>query len=130
MQQDIFLPFVESGTITLIGATTGIVTLFLFILIIIPENPSFEVNSALLSRCKVFVLQKLQPPAIKQIIKNGIEKYNTTDWGQNPKRLVVEDDVLNIVSESADGDARAALNMLDRTYHYNRCHTYIKHSCG
>jgi putative ATPase len=94
--------------------------LCLLIIICFIENPSFEVNSALLSRCRVFVLQKLQPPHIKQILQNAICKHNDQNLtknenNNNTKRiLTVEEEVLDILAESADGDARTALNILDR----------------
>lgn len=95
-QQDAFLPYVESGTIVLIGATT--------------ENPSFELNSALLSRMKVFVMDELGLEDLVLILRralndevNGLAKY----------KLEVDDDSLRLLSTYASGDARTALNSLE-----------------
>lgn len=90
-QQDAFLPYVESGAIVLIGATT--------------ENPSFEVISALLSRCHVFVLEQLDEEAVKQILKRGLEDI--------PKELKIDDDSLQLLAEKSGGDGRKALNTLE-----------------
>ncbi len=91
IQQDAFLPYVENGTIILIGATT--------------ENPSFEVNGALLSRCKVYVLKSLNEEDLKKILKRALEKEY--------KDVTVEDNALNVISSYASGDARVALNTLE-----------------
>jgi putative ATPase len=94
-QQDAFLPRVESGDIVLIGATT--------------ENPSFEVNAALLSRSKVFVLQPLDAAAIETILRRSIadrERGLAMD-------VRVSDDALAAIARFANGDARAALNLLE-----------------
>ena len=95
-QQDAFLPFVENGTIILIGATT--------------ENPSFEVNSALLSRCKVFIFNKLSEENIFELLNkalkdktNGLGNYN----------LKIEDVALRFIAQFADGDARIAYNIIE-----------------
>ncbi|MGB1289157.1 MAG: replication-associated recombination protein A, partial [Aggregatilineales bacterium] len=88
-QQDYLLPFVEDGTLTLIGATT--------------ENPSFEVNSALLSRMQVFTLNSLTIDDLKQIIGRGIALLN----------VILDEDGLNFLANYANGDARTALNVLD-----------------
>lgn len=95
-QQDAFLPYVENGTITLIGATT--------------ENPSFEVNSALLSRAKTYILEKLSDEDIKILLKralsdkdNGLGKYNAG----------IEDKTLDFISRVSDGDSRMAYNILE-----------------
>ena len=93
-QQDAFLPHVEKGNIILIGATT--------------ENPSFEVNSALLSRCRVFVLNSLDTSDIVMLLKNAISSEN----GFGKLRVGVTDDILNMMAVYANGDARAALNIL------------------
>jgi putative ATPase len=93
-QQDAFLPFVEKGSITLIGATT--------------ENPSFEINSALLSRCKVFVLHPLTTENITAIIQRAI----ASPAGLGPQKVQIDDDALQIMAEFANGDARIALNTL------------------
>lgn len=95
-QQDAFLPHVEAGTITLIGATT--------------ENPSFEVNSALLSRSKVFVLEKIDGEAMKTVIKRALADE---DRGLGKMKVKLPDDVLDELVILADGDARTALNALE-----------------
>ncbi len=95
-QQDAFLPHVERGTITLIGATT--------------ENPSFEVNSALLSRSKVFVLEKIGPDAMREVMKRAITDQ---ERGLGTIAIHLPDDVMNELVILADGDARTALNALD-----------------
>jgi putative ATPase len=95
-QQDAFLPHVERGTITLIGATT--------------ENPSFEVNSALLSRCKVFVLNKIGPDALREIIKRALADK---ERGLGKLKIVAPADVVDELTVLADGDARTALNALE-----------------
>lgn len=95
-QQDAFLPWVENGTIILIGATT--------------ENPSFEVNAALLSRCRVFVLKKLESDDIRQVILRALADR---ERGLGAKRLDVPDDVMEELVTVADGDARIALNALE-----------------
>ena len=94
-QQDAFLPFVEKGSIILIGATT--------------ENPSFEVNGALLSRCKVFVLHQLSPEDIAQLVRNAV----TDPRGFGDQDLRMSDDVINALSTFANGDARTALSTLE-----------------
>lgn len=94
-QQDAFLPFVEKGSIVLIGATT--------------ENPSFEVNSALLSRCKVFVLKGLE---IEDLIEL-LEKALHSDRGFGGRNIVLEEDILYRIARFANGDARTALNTLE-----------------
>jgi putative ATPase len=95
-QQDAFLPRVESGDIVLIGATT--------------ENPSFEVNSALLSRSKVYVLQPLGPDAIVTILRRALED---AERGLGQLHLTATDDGLAGIARYANGDARVALNMLE-----------------
>jgi putative ATPase len=95
-QQDAFLPRVESGDIVLIGATT--------------ENPSFEVNSALLSRSKVYVLQPLGPEAIVTILRRALED---SERGLGQQHLTATDEGLNGIARYANGDARVALNMLE-----------------
>jgi putative ATPase len=92
-QQDAFLPYVESGGITLIGATT--------------ENPSFEVNSALLSRCKVFVLHALTIDELVVIGRRAVEK------GFTGAEIEASDELLRAMAEFANGDARAMLNTLE-----------------
>jgi putative ATPase len=95
-QQDAFLPRVEAGDITLIGATT--------------ENPSFEVNSALLSRSKVYVLKPLDPDGIITILRRAIEEK---DRGLGDLELQVDSDALGAIARFANGDARVALNLLE-----------------
>ena len=94
-QQDAFLPFVEKGSIVLIGATT--------------ENPSFEINNALLSRCRVFVLKELTSDDILVILKRAI----TDDRGFGKEKVIIEDNLLKIIADFANGDARSALSSLD-----------------
>jgi putative ATPase len=95
-QQDAFLPRVEAGDIVLIGATT--------------ENPSFEVNSALLSRSKVYVLKALGIEQIVTILRRALEDR---DRGLGSLGLAADDDALTAIAKYANGDARVALNMLD-----------------
>ena len=94
-QQDAFLPFVEKCSIILIGATT--------------ENPSFEINSALLSRCKVFVLKALTAEDIQSLLKRAL----TSPKGFGGQRIVIADDLLAAIAEFANGDARTALSTLE-----------------
>ncbi len=94
-QQDAFLPFVEKGSIILIGATT--------------ENPSFEVNSALLSRCKVFVLKELDDEAILSLLHRAL----TDSRGFGDQKIEVADDLLHKLAIFANGDARKALSILE-----------------
>ncbi len=94
-QQDAFLPFVEKGAIILIGATT--------------ENPSFEINSALLSRCRIFVLQALGPAEIKELLKNALD----SDKGYGSQETDISDDILDKIALFSNGDARSALSTLD-----------------
>ena len=94
-QQDAFLPFVEKGSIILIGATT--------------ENPSFEVNGALLSRCKVFVLQGLKTEDLVKLLKRAI----TDKRGFGSQTIHINDDQLEIIAKFANGDARNALSTLE-----------------
>ena len=95
-QQDAFLPRVEAGDIVLIGATT--------------ENPSFEVNSALLSRSKVHVLKPLEPSTVVTILRRALEDR---DRGLGDLGLTADDDALHGIARYANGDARIALNMLE-----------------
>lgn len=99
-QQDAFLPHVEAGIITLIGATT--------------ENPSFEVNAALLSRCKVFVLERIHEEGMKAVIRRALADE---ERGLGGRTIVVPDDVLDALVMVADGDARTALNALELAVH-------------
>ena len=95
-QQDAFLPHVEAGTITLIGATT--------------ENPSFEINGALLSRVRVFVLQSLTPDDLRALIARAL---TDADRGLGDWDLEVDQDAVDLISTEADGDARRALTALE-----------------
>lgn len=94
-QQDAFLPFVERGSIILIGATT--------------ENPSFEINAALLSRCRVFVLKSLGVSDIEKVLQRAL----THPQGFPDLTIKCEDGVLNLIAQFANGDARIALNTLE-----------------
>ncbi|MBR0399384.1 MAG: replication-associated recombination protein A, partial [Mogibacterium sp.] len=94
-QQDAFLPFVEKGSIVLIGATT--------------ENPSFEVNGALLSRCKVFVLHQLAEEDIAELVRRTIS--DPRGFGDQDVRI--SEDVIMALSAFANGDARTALSTLE-----------------
>ena len=95
-QQDAFLPRVEAGDIVLIGATT--------------ENPSFEVNAALLSRSKVFVLRGLSTEDVQTILKRALRD---PDRGLASDDLAVDEDAVSAIAVYANGDARAALNLLE-----------------
>ena len=95
-QQDAFLPYVENGLFTIIGATT--------------ENPSFEVIAPLLSRCKVLVLKPLATEQITAILKRAMSDETNGLGGLN---ILVEDEVMTAIAEYADGDARVALNTLE-----------------
>ena len=94
-QQDAFLPFVEKGSIILIGATT--------------ENPSFEVNGALLSRCKVFVLKALETPDLVRLLSRALSAPE--GFGRQSVRM--EDGMLETIAAAANGDARTALSTLE-----------------
>lgn len=94
-QQDAFLPYVERGSITLIGATT--------------ENPSFEVNSALLSRCKVFVLKPLEVKDIIKLLQNALHNPN----GFGKLTVKISSQKIKAIAKFANGDARTALNTLE-----------------
>lgn len=94
-QQDAFLPFVEKGSIILIGATT--------------ENPSFEINNALLSRCRVFVLKELSSEDILVLLKRAI----TSEKGFGGEKIEIKEDDLAMIANFANGDARSALTTLD-----------------
>ena len=95
-QQDVLLPYVENGTIVLIGATT--------------ENPFFEINSPLLSRMKVIRLEKLTPQHMQQIILRAIADKERGFGGS----FIIEEDALKILADFSAGDARSALNMLEQ----------------
>ena len=94
-QQDAFLPFVEKGSIVLIGATT--------------ENPSFEVNSALLSRCKVFVLQALSREDILSLLRRAL----ADERGFGKDRVTISEKALGAIADFSNGDARSALSTLE-----------------
>ena len=94
-QQDAFLPFVEKGSIILIGATT--------------ENPSFEANGALLSRCRVFVLQPLSAEDLLKMLKHALQSPK----GFGGQKIEISDDLLNLIANFANGDARSALSTLE-----------------
>ena len=94
-QQDAFLPYVERGSITLIGATT--------------ENPSFEINSALLSRCKVFVLQPLKEEEIAELLRRAL----ADERGFGKLQVEMADELVRAVAAFAHGDARTALGTLE-----------------
>ncbi len=95
-QQDAFLPYVERGDVVLIGATT--------------ENPSFEINSALLSRTKVYTLYALDTPQLTALLRRALE---TPDRGLGHLDVVIDDDMLTEIAISSSGDARSALNTLE-----------------
>ncbi len=94
-QQDAFLPFVEKGSIILIGATT--------------ENPSFEINGALLSRCRVFVLKPLTEIDIVTLLKRAISDIR----GFGSQNVNIDDELLTVIAGFANGDARTALSTLE-----------------
>ena len=94
-QQDAFLPYVEKGSIILIGATT--------------ENPSFEINNALLSRCRVFVLKELTVSDILVLLKRALKDSR----GFGSSNIKIADQDLELIAHFANGDARSALTMLD-----------------
>lgn len=95
-QQDAFLPFIENGTICFIGATT--------------ENPSFELNNALLSRLRVYVLKPLQPGDIVTLLERALRDE---ERGLGKEQLTVSREQLELLAAHADGDARRALNLLE-----------------
>jgi putative ATPase len=95
-QQDAFLPYVEDGTFIFIGATT--------------ENPSFELNNALLSRCRVYVLRGLQTEQLVQVMRQALD---STERGLGKSGLRVSSDILLTLAHAADGDARKSLNLLE-----------------
>jgi len=95
-QQDAFLPHVEKGNIRLIGATT--------------ENPSFEINSALLSRCRVYVLKALTEDQVAQLLQRAL---SDKDRGLGNLNVTAADDILRLIAVYTNGDARAACNVLE-----------------
>ncbi|MED5419899.1 MAG: replication-associated recombination protein A [Pseudomonadota bacterium] len=92
-QQDAFLPFVEDGTLTFIGATT--------------ENPSFELNNALLSRARLYVLKRLAEDDLARIVQRALS------GNSGLQKIGISDEALELVTKAADGDARRALNLLE-----------------
>ncbi|MBQ6174559.1 MAG: replication-associated recombination protein A [Clostridia bacterium] len=94
-QQDAFLPWVERGSIILIGATT--------------ENPSFEINAALLSRCKVFILRQLSEEDLTELLHQALSSQK----GFGGQRIAVTEEQLGVIARFANGDARTALNTLE-----------------
>ena len=94
-QQDAFLPFVEKGSIILIGATT--------------ENPSFEINGALLSRCKVFVLQELKAEELAGLLLRAL----ADERGFGGQKIHISNDMIEMIARFANGDARTALSTLE-----------------
>jgi putative ATPase len=95
-QQDAFLPYVENGTIVLIGATT--------------ENPSFEVISALLSRCRVFILNKLNPEEITVLLKRAL---SDKEKGYGKHSINIDENTIVFIANYCDGDSRIAYNILE-----------------
>jgi len=95
-QQDAFLPFIEDGTFVFVGATT--------------ENPSFELNNALLSRARVYVLKALDESDVRQVL---VRALSDSEFGLGSLGLVLDDDVLGRLVQASDGDARRALGMLE-----------------
>ena len=95
-QQDAFLPFIEDGTVIFIGATT--------------ENPSFEINNALLSRARVYLIKRLSQDELVHIITQAL---TDTERGLGQRQLIMPNDVLNKLAQLCDGDARKALNLLE-----------------
>ena len=108
-QQDVLLPYMEDGTLVLVGATT--------------ENPSFSLNNALLSRCRVIVLKPLDQTSIQHILKRGIALLNkeSTAFGVN-------DDALKWLAAASDGDARYALNALQSLFEADASRTWDEHA--
>ena len=95
-QQDAFLPYVEDGTVYFIGATT--------------ENPSFELNNALLSRCKTYVLKSIDKNSVKQLLQRALQD---PERGLGSLSIACDDTLLDAIAEASDGDARRALSFLE-----------------
>lgn len=95
-QQDAFLPHVEDGTVVFVGATT--------------ENPSFELNNALLSRARTYVLKRLEPDELETILEKALRDR---ERGLGEQELVLAPELRRLIAEAADGDARRALNLLE-----------------
>ncbi|MDO4540802.1 MAG: replication-associated recombination protein A [Syntrophomonadaceae bacterium] len=98
-QQDVLLPFVEDGALILIGATT--------------ENPLYELNNALLSRCRLYILEPLDESSIISIIKNALRDK---ERGLGKYQITIEDEAFPLLVRASQGDARVALNLLDTMY--------------
>ncbi|RME84979.1 MAG: replication-associated recombination protein A, partial [Zetaproteobacteria bacterium] len=96
-QQDVLLPYIEDGTLVLVGATT--------------ENPSFSLNNALLSRCRVIVLRALEPEAVGRVFQRAVEQLRREAPGFD-----LEEPALRWLAETSDGDARYALNQLEALF--------------
>ncbi|QJQ95726.1 MULTISPECIES: replication-associated recombination protein A [Halomonadaceae] len=109
-QQDALLPHVESGLLTLIGATT--------------ENPSFEVNSALLSRARVYVLKALDQQELLQVMRQALED---DERGLGKRHIEVDDEVLGMLARAAGGDARRALGLLETACDFTQPHGKGEH---
>lgn len=101
-QQDAFLPYVERGSIILVGATT--------------ENPSFEINSALLSRCKVFILKALGEQDLYELLKHALKSPK----GLGNTQIQIDDSQISAIARFANGDARTALNTLEMAVYNGR----------
>ena len=95
-QQDAFLPYVEDGTVIFIGATT--------------ENPSFELNNALLSRVRVYVLRSLDEDSLLRLLKRALSE---PDKGYGKRNIQITEEMLGYIARAADGDARRSLNLLE-----------------
>jgi len=95
-QQDAFLPYVEDGTVVFVGATT--------------ENPSFELNNALLSRVRVYPLSPLDETDLRGVLDRALAD---SEWGLGARRVTVPDELREMLCRAADGDARRALNLLE-----------------
>ncbi len=95
-QQDAFLPYVEEGTLIFIGATT--------------ENPSFELNSALLSRARVYLLRSLDEEVLSDLVQRAL---NDRERGLGERPVDIDEDAIALIARAADGDARRALNLLE-----------------
>jgi putative ATPase len=95
-QQDAFLPYVEDGTLIFIGATT--------------ENPSFELNNALLSRCRVYVLRGLMPEHLQRVLRQALADR---ERGLGNTDIAIDEETLATLAHASDGDARKALNLLE-----------------
>lgn len=111
-QQDSFLPHIENGTIVFIGATT--------------ENPSFSLNNALLSRCKVITLEKLDKKSVKDILLNALAQESVA-VGKEGNDVSLSEEALEYLATVTDGDARAALNNLELVLNNTRAEESKKH---